>query len=131
LATVGGHAPISFGAVPPAVAFVNDGRLKALAVTSRQRSVALPGVPTIAEAGYPDLAADIWTAVLVPAGTSREITLLLQQEIAAVLALPEVKQRMAASGYVPVGSTPDECTAHLAAEYAKWGKVIREAGLKA
>jgi tripartite-type tricarboxylate transporter receptor subunit TctC len=131
LATVGGHAPISFGAVPPAVAFVKDGRLKALAVTSRQRSMALPGVPTIAEAGYPDLAADIWTAVLVPAGTSREITLLLQQEIAAVLALPEVKQRMAASGYVPVGSTPDECTAHLAAEYAKWGKVIREAGLKA
>ena len=131
LATVGGHTPISFGAVPPAVGFVKDGRLKALAVTSRHRSIALPGVPTIAEAGYPDLAADIWTAVLVPAGTPREITLLLQQEIAALLARPEVKERMAASGYVPVGSAPDECAAHIAAEITKWGKVIREAGLKA
>ncbi|MGE0800831.1 MAG: Bug family tripartite tricarboxylate transporter substrate binding protein [Lautropia sp.] len=131
VSTVGGHTPISFGALPPAVPLVKEGKLKALAVTSRQRSNALPGVPSIVDAGHPDLAADIWTAVLVPAGTPRTITLRLQTEIASLLARPDVRERMAGLGYVPVGNAPDECAAHIAAETAKWGKVIREAGLKA
>jgi tripartite-type tricarboxylate transporter receptor subunit TctC len=129
--TLAGHTPISFGALPPAVQHVKENKLRALAVTSTTNSQVLPGTPSIAEAGYPDIAADIWTAVLVPAGTPNEITSLLQREIAKLVASPEVKDRMASLGYQPVGSTSDECGTHIAAEYIKWKKVIREAGIKA
>lgn len=126
-----GHTPISFGALPPAVPHVREGKLRALAVTSKFASPALPGIPTIADAGYPDIAADIWTAVLVPAGTPKDIVGRLQREIAKLIALPKVKQRMAALGYRPVGNTSDECAAYIEAETAKWAKVIREAGIGA
>jgi tripartite-type tricarboxylate transporter receptor subunit TctC len=126
-----GHTPISFGALPPAVPHVRDGKLRALAVTSKNASPALPGVQTIADAGYPDIAADIWTAVLVPAGTPKDIVGSLQREIAKLVALPDVKQRMGALGYQPVGNSPDECAAHIEAETVKWAKVIREAGIRA
>jgi tripartite-type tricarboxylate transporter receptor subunit TctC len=112
------------------VPHVKDGKLRALAVTSNTPSDALAGVPSIAQAGYPDIAGDIWTAVLVPAGTPKEITALLQGEIAALVALPEVKARMASMGFQPVGNTSAECAAHIGTEAAKWAKVIREAGIK-
>ena len=92
--------------------------------------MSLAGTPTIAEAGYPDLAADIWTAVLVPAGTPKEITLLLQGEIAKLMQQPDVRDRMVSFGFQPVANTPDECAVHITAETAKWSKVIREAGIK-
>jgi tripartite-type tricarboxylate transporter receptor subunit TctC len=128
--TVAGHTPISFGALPPAVPHIKDGKLSALALTSNTTSRTLPGIPTIAEAGYPEIAADIWTAVLVPAGTSRDIVGLLQHEIAKLLTLPDVKDRMASLGYQPVGNTSEECAAHIRAETIKWAKVIRNAGIK-
>ncbi len=128
--TLAGHTPISFGALPPAVQHVKDGKLRALAITSNAPADALAGVPTIAQAGYPDFAADIWTAVLVPAGTSKEIVALLQREIARLLTLPDIRERMAALGYQPVGNTSDECARHIAAEATRWAKVIREAGIK-
>ena len=80
--TLAGHTPISFGALPPAVQHVKDGKLRALAITLSAPADALAGVPSIAQAGYPDIAADIWTAVLVPASTPKEIVVLLQREIA-------------------------------------------------
>jgi tripartite-type tricarboxylate transporter receptor subunit TctC len=128
--TLSGHTPISFGALPPAVQHVKEGKLHALAITSTAPSDALPGVPTIAQAGYPDLAADIWTAVLVPAGCPKNIVLLLQREIARLLAQPDTKQRMAALGYRPIGNTPDECARHITTETTRWAKVIRDAGIK-
>lgn len=128
--TLAGHTPISFGAVPPAVQHVKEGKLRALAVTSTAPSDALAGVPTSAQAGYPDFAADIWTAVLVPAGTPKEIVTLLQREISKVVAMPDMKARMAALGYQPVGNTSDECAQHIATEATRWAKVIREAGIK-
>jgi tripartite-type tricarboxylate transporter receptor subunit TctC len=128
--TVAGHTPISFGALPPAVPHVKEGKLRALAVTSKTASPALPGVPAIGEAGYPDIAADIWTAVLVPAGTPGDIVDRLQREIAAVIARPDVKERMAALGYEPVGNASDACAAFIAAETTRWAKVIRDAGIK-
>lgn len=127
---VAGHTPISFGALPPAVPHVRDGKLRGLAVTSAKGSLALPDVPTIAEAGYPDIAADIWTAVLVPAGTPKEIVGLLQREIARLMTLPDVKDRMASLGYQPIANAPDECAAHIASETTKWAKVIRDASIK-
>jgi tripartite-type tricarboxylate transporter receptor subunit TctC len=129
--TLAGHTPVSFGALPPAVQHVKENRLRALAVTSKTNSQALPGIPSIAEAGYPEIAADIWTAVLVPAGTPRELTSLLQREIAKLIAQTDVTDRLASLGYQPVANTSDECAAHIAAEYTKWGKVIRDAGIKA
>jgi len=128
--TLAGRTPISFGALPPAVEHVKEGKLRALAITSTRPSDALPGVPTIAQAGYPDFAADIWTAVLVPAGCPKEIVSLLQREIARVVALPKIKERMAALGYQPVGNTPDECAKHIRAEATRWAKVIHDAGIK-
>ena len=128
--TLAGHTPVSFGALPPAVQHVKDGKLRALAITSSVASDALEGVPTASQAGYPDIAADIWTAVLVPAGTPADIVGLLQREIAQLLKVPEVRDRMASMGYQPVGNTSAECAAHIASETTKWAKVIRDAGIK-
>lgn len=129
--TLAGHTPVSFGALPPAVQHVREDKLRALALTSVTASQALPGVPSIAEAGYPDIAADIWTAILVPAGTPKQHVDLLQREIAKLMAQPQVRDRLAGLGYRPVANTPDECAAHLLAEHAKWGKVVRDAGIRA
>lgn len=129
-ATVAGHTPISFGALPPAVQHVKEDKLRALAITSKTRSPALPDVPTMADAGYPDIAADIWTAVLVPAGTPTEIVHELYRAIVAIIAQPEMKDRMAALGYAPVGNPPDECAAEIRTEITRWAKVIREAGIR-
>lgn len=128
--TLAGHTPISFGALPPAVQHVKNEKLRALAITGKTRAASLPDVPTMAEVGYPDIAADIWTAVLVPAGTSRAIVDLLHGAIVKIVAEPETRKRMAALGYTPVGNRPEECDAEIRIEIAKWAKVVREAGIK-
>jgi tripartite-type tricarboxylate transporter receptor subunit TctC len=128
--TVAGHTPISFGALPPAVQHVKEGKVRALAITSASRSDVLPDVATIAQAGYPDVAADIWTGVLVPSGTPKDIVTLLQREIAKLVATPDVKQRMSKMGYDPVGNTPDQCAKFIATETTRWAKVIQDAGIK-
>jgi tripartite-type tricarboxylate transporter receptor subunit TctC len=129
--TVAGHTPISFGAMAPAVPLIKDGKLRALAVTSKTRSQALPDTPTMAEAGYPDVEGSSWTAVVVPAGTPKEIVATLQRMIAGIVALPDIKERLAALGYEPIGSTPDQCTEFFRTEMAKWSKVIRASGIRA
>jgi tripartite-type tricarboxylate transporter receptor subunit TctC len=128
---VAGHTPISFGSMAPAVPLVKDGKLRALAVSSKRRSPPLPDVPTMAEAGYPEVEGESWFAVVVPSGTPKEIIALLQREIARAIALPDMKERLAALGYEPVASTPEDCAAQFRTEIAKWGKVIGEAGIKA
>jgi tripartite-type tricarboxylate transporter receptor subunit TctC len=129
--TLAGHTPIGWGAVPPAMEHIRQGALRALAMATSARSQALPDVPTMAEAGYPDMEADSWWAVLVPAGTPKDVIKLLHSEIVGIMAEPEMKENMAKLGYEPIGSTPDECAAKITAAVAKWGKVIREANIKA
>jgi tripartite-type tricarboxylate transporter receptor subunit TctC len=129
--TVAGHTPISFGSTAPAVPLVKDAKLRALAVSSKRRSPPLPDVPTMAEAGYPEVEGESWFAVVVPAGTPKEIIALLQREIARAIALPDMKEHLAALGYEPVASTAEDCAAQFRTEIAKWGKVIGEAGIKA
>lgn len=130
-ATVGGHTPISFGALAPAVPLIKSGQLRALAVTGKVRSPALPDVPTMTEAGFPEVEGETWTAVVAPARTPQDIIAKLHDMIVASLATPDVKGKLAAMAYRPIGDTPAECEAFFKSEMDKWGKVIKAAGLKA
>jgi tripartite-type tricarboxylate transporter receptor subunit TctC len=129
--TLAGHTPIAFSSLPPAVPQIKDGKLRALAVTSKMRSPTLPDVPSMVEAGYPEIEGEGWFAFIVPAGTPSEITALLNREIVKLIALPDVKEKMAALGFTAVGTTPEQAAALFRTESAKWAKVIRETGIKA
>ena len=89
-------------------------------MTSKARSQALPDVPTMAEAGYPSIAGDNWQAVVVPSGTPREIVAFLHREIVKIIALPDVQERLAALGFEPVASTPEEFARRARAESETW-----------
>jgi tripartite-type tricarboxylate transporter receptor subunit TctC len=130
-ATVGGHTPISFGALAPAVSLIKAGQLRALAVTGKARSPTLPDIPTTAESGFPEVEGATWTAVVAPKGTPKDIIAKLHDMIVASLATPDVKDKLAAMAYVPIGNSPEECEAFFKGEMDKWGKVIKDAGLKA
>jgi tripartite-type tricarboxylate transporter receptor subunit TctC len=129
-ATVGGHTPISFGAMAPAVPLIKAGQLRALAVTGKARSPALPDVPTMTEAGFPEVEGTTWTAVVAPAGTPKDIISKLHDLIGQALTQPDVKAKLAAMAYAPIGSSPQECADFFKSELAKWGPVIEQAGLK-
>jgi tripartite-type tricarboxylate transporter receptor subunit TctC len=126
-AVVAGHTPLSFQAIPPATALVKEGRLRALAITATKRSAALPDVPTFDELGVNGQEAETMQGVLAPVGTPREIVDLLQREIAAIIAMPDVKEKVLALGFEPVASTPAEFAAYIDAEIEKWRKVIEAA----
>jgi tripartite-type tricarboxylate transporter receptor subunit TctC len=129
-ATVGGHTPISFGAMAPAVPLIKAGQLRALAVTGKERSPTLPDIPTMAEAGFPEVEGFTWTAIAAPAGTPKDIIGKLHDLIVGGLAQPDVRAKLAAMAYVPIGSSPQDCADFFKSELAKWGKVIEQAGLK-
>jgi tripartite-type tricarboxylate transporter receptor subunit TctC len=90
----------------------------------------LSGVPTTAEAGYPDIEGDSWVGLLAPAGTPDEIVSAVQRQIAKIIALPDVKERLPVLGFEPVASTPEEFAARIKIETETWGKVIRAANIK-
>ncbi len=128
--TVAGQTPIAFTALPPAAPHVKSGALRALAVTSARRVAAIPEVPTMAEAGITGQEAETMQGVLVPSGTPREIVDRLHREIVKVVALPEVKERLAALGFDAIANTPEEFGAYIRSEISKWAKVIRDANIK-
>ena len=128
--TLGGHTPIAFTSLPPAVPQIKEGKLRALAVTSKVRSHALPDVPSMAEAGYAAVEGEGWFAFIVPAGTPKPIITLLHREIVKIIALPDIMEKMATLGFEAIGNTPDEAAALFKTEGAKWTKVIREAEIK-
>jgi tripartite-type tricarboxylate transporter receptor subunit TctC len=128
---VAGHTPIYIGSPAPALSQIEEGKLRALAVTSKTRWKTLPGVPTMAEVGYTDIEGENWQAVLVPAGTPKEVITLLNQEVIKIVMLPDIKERMAALGFEPVANTPDESAFQIRTEIAKWAKIIRAANIKA
>jgi tripartite-type tricarboxylate transporter receptor subunit TctC len=129
--TIGGHTPIAFTALPPAMSNIKDGKLRGLAVLARERSPALPEVPTNAEAGVAGLESDTLTGIVAPAGTPRDIVERWRGDIAKMVAAPDVKQRLQALGFAPVANTPDEFGARIKSESAKWGKVVRDANIRA
>lgn len=128
--TIGGHTPIAFTALPPALAAVKEGQLRALGVAAEKRVAALPDLPTFAEQGVKDQEADTLTGIVVPAGTTKEIVELLYREIAKVVAEPDVKEKLATLGFNPIANTPDEFGVRIKAEIEKWGKVVRDAKLR-
>jgi tripartite-type tricarboxylate transporter receptor subunit TctC len=128
--TIGGHTPIAFTALPPAMSNIKDGKLRGLAVLAEKRSPALPEVPTNGEAGVPGLESDTLTGVVAPAGTPKEIVERWRGDIVKMLASPEVQARLQALGFVPVGNTSDEFGARIKSEIAKWGKVVHDAHIR-
>ncbi|MBV8835375.1 MAG: tripartite tricarboxylate transporter substrate binding protein [Alphaproteobacteria bacterium] len=125
-AVVAGHTPLSFQAIPPATALIKDGKLRALAITAAQRSPILPDVPTMDELGAKGQEAETMQGVLVPAGTPKEIVDLLQREIAAAIALPDVKEKIITLGFEPSGISSAEFAAYIKSEIAKWRRVIEQ-----
>ena len=129
--TIGGHTPIAFTALPPAMANIKDGKLRGLAVLSVRRAPALPDVPTNAEAGIPDLESDTLTGIVAPAGTPKDIIDRWRDDIAKAVATAEVKERLETLGFAPVANTPDEFGARIRSEIAKWSKVVHDANIRA
>jgi tripartite-type tricarboxylate transporter receptor subunit TctC len=128
--TIGGHTPIAFTALPPALSNIKDGKLRALAVLSPKRVRALPDVPTAAEAGIPGHEGDTLTGIVVPAATPREIIERLNAEIRKLVALPDVKERLDALGFVAVANRPEEFGERIRTEGGRWAKVIRDANIR-
>jgi tripartite-type tricarboxylate transporter receptor subunit TctC len=128
---IAGHTPIIFSTLSPAVPFVKEGKLRALAVTGRARSRSTPHVPTMTEAGYPNIQGDTWVGVLAPAGTDSQIINLLHREIVSILNAPAMQDRLVELGYEAVGNSPEEFAAQVKTEMATWAKVIRSAGIRA
>jgi tripartite-type tricarboxylate transporter receptor subunit TctC len=124
------HTPIAWSTIASAAQALETGQLRPLAVASKRRSQLLSDVPTTAEAGYPDIQGDSWVGLLAPAGTPNEIIGAVQREIAAIIALPEVKERLPTLGFEAVASTPEEFAIRIKVETEMWGKVIRAANIK-
>jgi tripartite-type tricarboxylate transporter receptor subunit TctC len=128
---VAGHTPVAFVAPGAAASLIKVGKLHALAQTGLRRLQALPDVPTMAEAGYPEIEFDTWDGLFVPAGTPNAIVTLLNRAIVRIIALSDIKERLELLSYEPVGSTPDEFGARIRTDAAKWAKLIRAAGIRA
>jgi len=129
--TLGGHTPIAFTALPPAMTNIREGKLKGIALLSTKRSPQLPDVPTNIEAGVPDLESDTLTGIVAPAGTPKEIIDRWRNEIAKAVQEPAIKERLEKLGFAPVANTPAEFGERLKIEMAKWGKVVRDAKIRA
>ena len=127
---VAGIVESSFAGVPNALAQVPQGRLKALAVTTSKRIPQLPDVPTLQEAGVPGYEASVWLALLAPAGTPRDIVAKLNTEINRLMSSPDTRKAMFDAGVEVSTSTPEALTDYMALELVRWGKVVKEAGVK-
>jgi tripartite-type tricarboxylate transporter receptor subunit TctC len=127
---VEGRVDMQFGTIPPTLALVRDGRVRALAVTGEKRTSVLPDVPTIAESGVPGYESTLWQAVVAPAATPPGIIARLNEEIVAALATPEVKATLEKQGIELEPSTPAQLAARIRSDLGKWGEVIRGAGIK-
>ena len=128
---LGGNVQVLFADIGLIAPHVKAGTLRALAVTGTQRTPALPDVPTMIEAGVPGYTAGTWYGVLAPAGTPPAIVKRLNTDIAKALASPDLRAQFADQAVVAAGGTPEEFAALIRADYDKWGKVIKDANIKA
>ena len=129
-AAVAGHTQLSFGSAAATIPQHQDGKLRALAVSGRNRLKGLPAIPTFRDAGYPEVECDAVVGILAPAKTPKDIIALLNREIAAAVAPPEMQERLTTLGFLTPTATPEELAAFLKAEIPKWAGVIQAAGIK-
>jgi len=125
-----GEVQLMFGTLVAILPHIKAGRLRALALTGRNRSALLPEVPTLAESGLPGYEAGSWYGILAPAATSGAIVARLNAEINAAIRQPEVRERLAAEGAEVIGGTPEEFAVHIGSELARMKKLVREGGLR-
>ena len=128
--TIGGHTPIAFGSPASSIAQVKDGKLRGLAVASGKRLLALPDLPTMAQAGFPDIDVEFWIGIFAPASTPKDIVAALNREVDKAVALPDVRQRLDALGFEPAVVKAGGSAAKLRSESEKWAKVVQAAGIK-
>ena len=126
---LGGQVALSFSSVPSLRPYVDAGKLRALGVTSLQRSLIMPEVPTIAET-LPGFDVSLWYGILAPAGTAKEIIGKLHAETVKTLNQSDIKARLASQGYGPGGNTPEQFSIIIREDFSKWAKVIKEAGIR-
>jgi len=124
---LGGRVQVMFNSAVSIMPQVRAGKLRAIAMTATKRSPAMPDVPTVAESGVPGYEAASWYGVLAPAKTPRSIIMKLNGEIVRIAQLPDVRERLAADGADPIGSSPEAFAAHIKRELARWARVIEEA----
>ena len=127
---VGGHVQLMFPGVPVVEPLIKSGQLNALAVVSKRRLALLPNVPTLAEAGVPNIDFTEWYGVVVPAGTPDKIVTKLNGEIVKILKMPDVRQRLANRGFDPVGGTPQEFAGLIQEEQKKWAATVAQSGVR-
>ena len=127
---VGGQIPLACTAVAGAQQFMKSGRLRGIGLSSATRVSSAPDVPTFVESGVPDVVVDSWVGLLAPAGTPKAVIDRLQVEAAAVLQMPEVRERYAVIGVEPVGNKPEAYGAQIRADLARWGPVVRQANIR-
>ena len=126
---LGGHVPIAVSALPTSVTYIRGGQFRGLGMFSSRRASALPDVPTMQEATGHDLPADIVNGLMAPAGTPKPIIELLHRETVKVLSMQDTRDKLAAMGFDPVASTPEEFATWIRTEIVRWGKVIRDANI--
>ncbi len=127
---MGGQIAVTIDNMPPYLPQVKAGKIRALAVSTAKRSSAVPDLPTIAEAGVPGYEAGAWFGLLAPTGTLKVVVTQLSNETARILKLPDISKRISELGAEPVGSTPEQFTALIKSEIAKWAKVIKDANVE-
>ena len=126
---ISGRVSVMFENMPGAVSYINGGKLRILAVTGLTRSAAMPQVPTVAESGVPGYESLSWSGIAVPAGTPRDVIARLNREVNAILAAPDMRQKLAEQGADAVGGTPEAFADHIRSEREKWARVIRTANI--
>ena len=127
---VGGQVSMTFDNITTAWPLAKAGKLRPLAVTTAKRSSVAPEVPTLAESGLPGFEIGSWQGVFAPAGTPPEIVKRLNAEIVKILNMPDVKERLVALGAEPVGDTPEQFSAYVKSEVAKWSDIVKKSGAK-
>ena len=130
-AVVAGEPPVGAGALATPLPYVKSGRLRALAVSSSARVAALPDVPTFAESGFPGVEDDTWIGIFLPAGVPPAIVQKLNASVNQALQNADMRERLGALAFEPVGGTPQQFADYVKSEIAKWGKVVREGNIKA
>ena len=127
---LGGHVQVYFSTIPSVVQHIQAGKLRALAVTGKERSPEMPDIPTVAESGLPDFEVTAWFGIFAPAQTPQPVVARLNTELVKILAMADVREKLANHGVEPGGGSPESLGRFLVCEVAKWGDVVREAGIR-